>query len=138
MEKPVLIQIGDELPVWRKTFQPHDLVAYGAATWDWHRSHYDKDWAAQRGLEKPIIDGQMYGGVVAQAVMAWAGPRGFIEKLSLNYRSIAFAGDSLQLSGKVSAIENTAETFVFVLSHRLSKRDAVIAEAMTRVRVPSR
>ena len=94
--------VGDTLPGIKKTFTAADLVAYGAATWDWHRLHHDVDYAVARGLEKPVIDGQMFGAMFAQAIGDWVGPRGVIEKLSVSYRAMAFAGDTLLLEGAVS------------------------------------
>ena len=38
------VKVGEALPLLQKTFTTADLVAYGAATWDWHRLHYDADY----------------------------------------------------------------------------------------------
>ena len=65
---------GDLLPPFEKTFTTVDLFAYGAATWDWHRMHYDAELARSKGFAAPVIDGQMYGAVFAQVAMRWAGP----------------------------------------------------------------
>ena len=86
---------GDKLAPLEKAFASVDLFGYGAATWDWHRMHYDAELARARGLPAPIIDGQMYGAVFARAALEWAGPRGFITRLSFKMKSMAFAGDTL-------------------------------------------
>jgi acyl dehydratase len=123
---------GDSLPILEKTFTPVDLFAYGAATWDWHRMHYDAELARSKGFRAPVIDGQMYGALFARVAMRWAGPRAFVTKMSLRMKSMAFAGDTLRAEGEVSAVEERIVT----LSQRLSKGAQLVAEATTRIRLP--
>ena len=123
---------GDKLQPLEKTFTSVDLMAYGAATWDWHRMHYDAELARSRGLQAPIIDGQMYGAVFARTALAWAGPRGFITRLSLKMRSMAFAGDTLVATGTVSEVSGRTA----ILSQQLTKDGKLVAEATTHVRLP--
>jgi acyl dehydratase len=115
---------GDKLPALEKTFTTVDLFAYGAATWDWHRMHYDAELARSKGFAAPVIDGQMYGAVFARAALSWAGPRGFITRLSLKMKSMAFAGDTLRAEGTVVSVEGNAVT----LEQRLMNGERVIAE----------
>lgn len=125
------MNVGDTLPVLEKTFTTVDLFAYGAATWDWHRMHYDAELARSKGFSGPVIDGQMYGALFARVAMRWAGPRGFITGMSLRMKSIAFAGDTLRAEGAVTA----TEAGVVVLSQRMLNAGRVCAEATTRVRL---
>ncbi|HJV11958.1 MAG TPA: MaoC/PaaZ C-terminal domain-containing protein [Burkholderiales bacterium] len=115
---------GDTLPPLEKTFTPVDLFAYGAATWDWHRMHYDVEFARSKGLAAPVIDGQMYGALFARVAMGWAGPRAFITRLSLRMKSMAYAGDTLRAVGTVTSVEDN----VIVLEQRLMRGEHVIAE----------
>lgn len=115
---------GDTLPPLEKTFTPVDLFAYGAATWDWHRMHYDAEFARSKGLAAPVIDGQMYGALFARVAMGWAGPRAFITRLSLRMKSMAYAGDTLRAVGTVTSVEDN----VIVLEQRLMRGERVIAE----------
>lgn len=118
---------GDPLPPFEKTFTAVDLFAYGAATWDWHRMHYDVDLARSKGFAAPVIDGQMYGAVFARVAMRWAGPRAFINKMSLRMKSMAFAGDTLRAEGSVTSVSEAT----VVLEQRLTRGDRVIAECTT-------
>jgi acyl dehydratase len=127
------VKPGDKLPPLKKSFSPVDLFGYGAATWDWHRMHWDAQLARSRGLAAPIIDGQMYGAVFARAALAWAGPRGFISRLSFKMKSMAFAGDTLLAEGEVASLAEG----VAVLAQRLTKDGKVVAEATTQVRLPA-
>ena len=115
---------GDTLPPLEKTFTRVDLFAYGAATWDWHRMHYDAEFARSKGLAAPVIDGQMYGALFARVAMGWAGPRAFITRLSLRMKSMAYAGDTLRAVGTVTSVEDN----VIVLEQRLMRGERVIAE----------
>jgi acyl dehydratase len=118
------MKAGDTLPPIEKTFTTVDLFAYGAATWDWHRIHYDAELARSKGFAAPVIDGQMYGAVFARAAMRWAGPRAFVRKMSLRMKSMAFAGDTLRAEGTVVSVQGGA----VVIEQRLMNGDRVIAE----------
>ena len=61
------------------------MVEYAAATWDFHRYHYDAEYVRALGFLAPFMDGQMLGGLVARQLMGWAGLEGFLRKLSIRY-----------------------------------------------------
>jgi len=115
---------GDSLPPFEKTFTTVDLFAYGAATWDWHRMHYDAEHARSKGFSAPVIDGQMYGALFARVAMRWAGPKAFVTKMSLRMKSMAFAGDTLRAEGSATSVEGA----VVVVEQRLMRGDRLIAE----------
>jgi acyl dehydratase len=123
---------GEKLPSLERAFTTVDLFAYGAATWDWHRLHYDGEFARSKGFATPVIDGQMYGALLARVAMSWAGPRAFMKKMSFRMRAISFAGDVLRAEGEVASIENRTVT----LKQHLLKDGEVVAEATTEIRLP--
>lgn len=118
------MKAGDKLPPLEKTFTAVDLFAYGAATWDWHRMHYDAELVRTKGFKAPVIDGQMYGALFAGVAMKWAGPRAFVRKMSLKMKSMAFAGDTLRVEGSVAEVTKDA----VVLQQRLLNGERVVAE----------
>lgn len=126
------VKAGEKLPILEKSFTSVDLVAYGAATWDWHRLHYDLDYARAKKLPGVIVDGQAFGALLARAALDWAGPRAFLAKMSLRMKSMAFAGDTLRAEGEVSAIQQGRITLV----QKLMNADRVAAEATTEIRLP--
>jgi acyl dehydratase len=132
------IHAGDSLPSFDKTFSAADLVAYGGATWDWHRLHYDRDFAQARSLARPVIDGQMYGALFAQAISHWLGPRIFIKKLTLRYYSFAYADDTLTVEGQVEESKVVDGRGWISVAHILKKDRDVVSEAKSVVRVPCR
>ncbi|MEV6300031.1 MaoC/PaaZ C-terminal domain-containing protein [Actinoplanes sp. NPDC051861] len=76
-----------------------DMVAYAGATWDWHRLHYDSAYLAARGLDRPVVDGQMFGALLAIALRSWFGPDVVITSLSFRFKSLVFAGETIRCVG---------------------------------------
>lgn len=131
------IVIGEALPVLEKRFTQVDLVAYGAATWDWHRLHYDLDYARAKNLPGTLVDGQAFGAVLARAAQDWAGPRAFITRLSFKMKSMAFAGDTLVAVGEVTALRQIEGGHIVVLAQRLMNGERLSADAVAEVRLPN-
>ena len=67
--------VGEELPPLRKQIDLPRMMAYGAATWDFIRVHYDADHVRELGFSGPFVDGQMLGAFLAQYVQDWGRPR---------------------------------------------------------------
>ena len=96
------VAVGMELPPLTKQIDLVRMMAYGAATWDFIRVHYDADYVRERGFPGPFVDGQMMGGFLAQQVQEWAGPTAFLCKLSFRNRIMVYPGDSLVCHGLVT------------------------------------
>ncbi len=103
------VEIGDEITPLVKEIGVARMMAYGAATWDFIRLHYDADYARKLGFEAPFVDGQMMGGFLTQHVQDWAGPEAFLRKLAFRNRVMAFPGDSLTCRGVVTDVSATDE-----------------------------
>jgi acyl dehydratase len=125
------VRAGERLPPLERTFSLVDLVAYGAATWDWNRMHYDVEHARSMKLPNPVIDGQAFGALLARAALDWAGPRAFVKRLSFKMKSMAFAGDTLRAEGEVTAVRDG----VAVLAQRLTSAGRLVAEATTEIQL---
>jgi len=95
------VNVGDKLPNLEKKISLSRMMAYGAATWDFVRLHYDADYARALGFDAPIVDGQMMGGFLAQQVQDWAGPGAFLCKLGFRNRVIVYPGDTVTCHGAV-------------------------------------
>lgn len=78
-------------------------MAYGAATWDWHRMHYDADDARARGFAGPVVDGQMFGALIARQVREWAGPRARFLELEFRNRGFVVVPSTVTLRSAVAA-----------------------------------
>jgi len=123
---------GEALPALERRFTTVDLVAYGAATWDWHRLHYDLEYARSLKLPGVVVDGQAFGALLARAALDWAGPRAFMTRLAFRMKSMAFAGDTLLAEGEVTAVHNRG----VVLAQRLTSAGRLVAEATAEIRLP--
>jgi len=89
-----------------RTIELPDMVAYAGATWDWHRLHYDSAWLAERGLERPVVDGQLFGALLAEMVLDWAGPGAELTALSFRFKGFVFAGETVRCTGRVTSVED--------------------------------
>ena len=133
--EPQQIRIGQPLPEQAHTFTEVDLVAYGAATWDWHRLHYDKAHAQSMQLPCVLIDGQAFGAVFAREAMRWAGPTAFIQRMGLKMKSMAFAGDHLVARGHVTAIDERAGLWVVQIDQQLMCGERLVAQAISEIQL---
>ncbi|MBF6331158.1 hypothetical protein IU452_21890 [Nocardia transvalensis] len=84
------------------------MVAYAGATWDWHRLHYDTAYLAARGLPAPVIDGQLFGALLAEQLQDWLGPRARIRSLHFRFRTPAFAEETVCCTGEVVEVRDDA------------------------------
>lgn len=84
-------------------------MAYGASTWDWHRMHYDTEDARARGLDGPVVDGQMFGALIARQVREWAGPRARFLELKFRNRGFVVVPSTVTLRANVAARSETAQ-----------------------------
>ena len=96
------VAAGDELPPLDKCPTTQQLVMYAGASDDYTPIHYDKDLAARAGHKKVIVHGALKSAFLAQLLTDWIGPRGRIKELSVSYREIDYAGDTLTCKGKVT------------------------------------
>ena len=133
--EPQQIGVGQCLPEHAHTFTEVDLVAYGAATWDWHRLHYDKAHAQSMQLPGVLIDGQAFGAVFAREAMRWAGPTAFIQRMGLKMKSMAFAGDHLVARGHVTAIDERAGLWVVQIDQQLMCGERLVAQAISEIQL---
>ncbi len=103
------VSVGEELPPLQKQIDMPHMMAYGAATWDFIRVHYDADLARELGFPGPFVDGQMLGAFLAQHVQDWAGPGSFLRKLSFRNRVMVYPGDTLVCGGAVTGLQGEGD-----------------------------
>ena len=101
---------GDRLPDLVRTIDFTAMVAYAAATWDWHRLHYDPEHARRVGLDKPVVDGQMLGALLAEQVMRQIGQAGRIARLRYRNRAPVYAGSVIVCEATVARINHQGFT----------------------------
>lgn len=104
------VSVGEELTPLSKDINLPHMMAYGAATWDFIRVHYDADYVHDLGFPGPFVDGQMLGAFLAQHVQDWAGSGAFLRKLAFRNRAMVFPGDSLVCGGVVTGLRRDDDT----------------------------
>jgi acyl dehydratase len=101
------VKVGDQVPALTKHCTLTSMIAYAGATWDWHRLHYDQEYLASKGLKAPVVDGQVFGAYVVQAIQDWLGESAFISELDFRYAGLVFAEEHVQVSGEVIEASST-------------------------------
>ncbi len=119
-----------EIPNLERDIGLHDLVAYGAATWDWHRLHYDQAFAERSGMRGPVVDGQMFGALLAEQVLRALDRNARVTRLHFRNRAPVYAGDRLICEAKV--LEESAESLVVEQTIRVGET-IVVAPAGTEL-----
>lgn len=99
------IVVGERLPVLQIEVTLTSLIMYAAATWDFHRYHYDKQYVNERGFPAPFVDGQMLGALIARQLMQWGGHDAFLRRLRYRLSAMVFVADEIVLSGEVVRVE---------------------------------
>ena len=100
---------GAVVPALTRTIEQADMVAYAGATWDWHRMHYDPVFLAEKQLDRAVVDGQVFGALLAEQIQDWLGERVVLTKLHFRFRNLVFAGETIKCTATVTAIEPAAD-----------------------------
>ena len=97
---------GERLPDLERRIELSDMVAYGAATWDWHRLHYDYDHARRAGMRAPVVDGQMLGALLAEQILRVLGPGDRLTRLHFRNRTPVFPGDTICCEARICHVDD--------------------------------
>ena len=134
------VAVGETLPPLQFDVTLTSLVMYAAATWDFHRYHYDADFVAKLGMPAPFMDGQMVGALLARQLMQWGGVDAFVRKLSYRLRGTVYAGDGIVLRGTVSdkCVEQGRALAICTLSATKSDGTQIVRNATAAVELRRR
>lgn len=130
------IAVGASRPFPRTTLSAVNLMAYGAATWDWARVHYDLPYAQQLAFPNVFVDGQTYGSILARHLIDWFGPKAFVRKMAVSYRSMVFAGETIEGSSEVVDIRSSDSYALATVSQVLKKGNDVVVTCKSEVQLP--
>jgi acyl dehydratase len=126
------VKVGDQVPALTKHCTLTSMIAYAGATWDWHRLHYDHDYLKSKGLSAPVVDGQVFGAYVVQAIQDWLGESAFISELDFRYAGLVFAEEHVQVSGEITAVDGS-EVSLSLNIHVIGANCAVLRPAVTPI-----
>jgi acyl dehydratase len=126
------VKVGDQVPALTKHCTLTSMIAYAGATWDWHRLHYDQEYLESKGLKAPVVDGQVFGAYVVQAIQDWLGESAFISELDFRYAGLVFAEEHVQVSGEVTETSAT-EVSISLKIDVIDANGLVIRPAVTPI-----
>ena len=126
------VKVGDQVPTITQHCTLTSMIAYAGATWDWHRLHYDHDYLKSKGLAAPVVDGQVFGAYVVQAIQDWLGESAFIAELDFRYAGLVFAEERVQVSGEITAVSGS-EVSLSLKIDVVAANGAVLRPAVTPI-----
>jgi uncharacterized protein len=109
------VRVDDDLtlPAWRPSegtlpdrvidVTPTFVVASALATRDFTDLHHDRDRAVEQGAQDIFVNILTTTGLVQRYVCDWAGPDAVVRAISIRLGAPCHAGDTLTLTGQVSA-----------------------------------
>ena len=113
------VKEGQDIPTLEKTPTARTLVQWAGASGDFFELHYDKEFAKTMGYPNVLVHGRLEAAYLTQLLTDWAGEKGVVKKMSVQYRGNAFPGQKLLIKGKVTKKyqkdnENIVELEIFV------------------------
>jgi hydroxyacyl-ACP dehydratase HTD2-like protein with hotdog domain len=98
------LSVGADIPALIKQPSPVALFRFSATTWNAHRIHYDREYAASEGYPSILVQGHLHGAYLTQMLLDWLGNAGTIRTFEWSNRRPAFPGDTLTCHGRVQRV----------------------------------
>ncbi len=98
------VREGTELPPLVKHPAETSLFRFSAVTWNTHRIHYDRPYAASEGYPNVLVQGHLHGAYLTQMLLDWIGPGGTLRQFQWSNRRAAYPGDNLTCRGRVTRV----------------------------------
>ena len=105
------VEVGAELPKLLKgPLTTAHLMRWSAAMENWHKIHYDKPFAIEHDkLPGLLINGSFKQQFIVQLLKDWAGPNGWVWKVSFQFRAMNIVGETLWTWARVTAKRNAPD-----------------------------
>jgi acyl dehydratase len=113
------IAVGDEAPVLERTIELPDMIAYAGSTWDWHKLHYDSAYLAEKKVPAPVVDGQVFGALLAEQLLDWLGPKAWVSALDFRFKNLVFAGETVRCTATVTGVETDGDHLVITVASQV-------------------
>jgi MaoC dehydratase-like protein len=99
------VRPGEELPELTVPITTTLIVAGAIASRDYQDVHHDEALARRRGTPGIFMNILTTNGFVGRYVTDWAGPDATVRRISIRLGVPNFAGDTMRLTGRVTAVE---------------------------------
>jgi hydroxyacyl-ACP dehydratase HTD2-like protein with hotdog domain len=97
------VEVGQEIPSLTKNVNTVNILMYVAAVWLMDRIHFDNPYAVKRrGLPDIVAPGNMAGDYYVQLLNDWAGEKGRLKKIGLQFRNFMIPGNVLTCGGRIT------------------------------------
>jgi acyl dehydratase len=98
------VPVGLALPLLEKgPLTPMHLVRWSAAMENWHRIHYDREFATGHDrLPDLLVNGSFKQQFIVQLLKDWAGPAGWVWKAGFQFRAMNQVGETLRVWARVT------------------------------------
>ena len=117
---------GMELPKYIYRPTTTHLFRWSAAIENWHRIHYDLDFATNHDrLPSVLVQGSWKQSVVPQYLKDWTLPDGWPWKASFEHRAMLMPGDTLILWGVVTGVREKGGMGLVELELGMKNQDGV-------------
>jgi acyl dehydratase len=98
------LSVGDELPPLTKTLDRSQLVKYAAGSGDFNPLHFDPEFPQAIAIGDNIVHGRLKYAAMGQLVSDWLGHRGWVRRISAQYRGMDRRGAQFICRGTISAL----------------------------------
>lgn len=98
------VAVGQEIPSLAKSVNSVNIAMYVATVWLMDRIHFDYPFAVERrGLPNIVAPGNMACDYYVQLLTDWAGDKGNLRKLSVQFRNFMIPGNTLDCGGRITS-----------------------------------
>jgi hypothetical protein len=113
------VEVGTELPPLEVPLTRSLIVATAIASRDYQDVHHDPGLAVERGSPDIFMNILSTNGFVGRFVTDWAGPDAVLKKVSIRLGAPNYPGDTMVLTGSVSAKEDGVVTVDLIGANKL-------------------
>ena len=122
------VAVGDELPPLDLPLSRSLIVATAIASRDYQDVHHDPDLALERGSPDIFMNILSTNGFVGRFITDWAGPDAVLTGVSIRLGAPNYPGDTMAMTGVVSATDDDTRTVTVDVVGANSKGDHVTGQ----------
>ncbi|MPZ60560.1 MAG: acyl dehydratase [Propionibacteriales bacterium] len=130
------VRVGEEIPALVRRPSRLQLFRFSAVTWNAHRIHYDRDYAAEEGYADVLVQSHLHGCYLMDTLLAWAGAGAHVVAFGWRNAAVAVPGDTLTCTGRVVDVSSEGE--VSCELEERNQRGELCAPATATVRLERR
>jgi acyl dehydratase len=98
------VSVGQSITPLTKHPTRRQLVMWAGASGDFYEIHYDTAFARKNRLDDVIVHGRLKASFLGQLLTSWAGPDGWLKKLSCRFKGTDPADEDMRVGGAVTGV----------------------------------